>query len=163
VYFEAETASGHHQEQTIRKIARRQRSAARENEFTDTRGSVRQFYSDASSVIAVTTTSDIIRTNSPAFRQNLSQSGLQSRGYAIERLQSLAGNKMLAALLPLTVFAVAHYRQGPGGIIAAFVLGGVFTVFYMKFRDLLANITALPHGLRSQRHLAARQRRVGET
>jgi membrane protease YdiL (CAAX protease family) len=64
------------------------------------------------------------------------------RGYAIERLQSLAGSKMLAALLPLALFAVAHYRQGPGGIIAAFVLGGVFTVFYMKFRDLLANITA---------------------
>jgi uncharacterized protein len=63
------------------------------------------------------------------------------RGYAIERLQSLTGSKMLAGLLPLTLFAAAHYRQGLGGIIAAFVLGGVFTVSYMKFRDLLANIT----------------------
>lgn len=64
------------------------------------------------------------------------------RGYAIERLQSLSGSKMLAGLLPLTLFAAAHYRQGLGGIIAAFVLGGVFTAFYMKFRDLLANISA---------------------
>jgi uncharacterized protein len=63
------------------------------------------------------------------------------RGYAIERLQALAGSKWVAGLLPLALFAVAHYRQGLGGIIAALVLGGVFTVFYMKFRDLLANIT----------------------
>jgi membrane protease YdiL (CAAX protease family) len=63
------------------------------------------------------------------------------RGFAIERLQSLAGSKLLAGLVPLTIFALAHYRQGLGGIIAAFVLGGLFTVFYMKFRDLLANIT----------------------
>jgi len=64
------------------------------------------------------------------------------RGYAIERLQSLVGSKLVAGLLPLMLFAAAHYRQGLGGIIATFVLGGVFTVFYMKFRDLLANITA---------------------
>lgn len=64
------------------------------------------------------------------------------RGYAIERLQSLTGSKTLAALVPLTLFALAHYRQGLGGIVAAFILGGILTVFYMKFRDLLANITA---------------------
>jgi phosphatidylinositol glycan class B len=46
------------------------------------------------------------------------------------------------ALVPLLVFAAAHYRQGAGGIIAAFVLGGIFTAFYVRFRDLLANITA---------------------
>jgi uncharacterized protein len=64
------------------------------------------------------------------------------RGFAIERLQTLAGSKLLAGLLPLAIFALAHYRQGLGGIIAAFVLGGIFTWFYMKFRDLVANITA---------------------
>jgi len=63
------------------------------------------------------------------------------RGFAIERLQRLAGNKWVAGLLPLVLFALAHYRQGLGGIIAAFVLGGILTVFYMKFRDLLANMT----------------------
>jgi uncharacterized protein len=64
------------------------------------------------------------------------------RGYAIERLRSITGNTWLAALVPLAFFAAAHYRQGPGGIIAAFVLGGVFTLSYIKFRDLIANITA---------------------
>lgn len=64
------------------------------------------------------------------------------RGFAIERLQSLTGSKLLAALVPLTIFAVSHYRQGVGGILAVLVLGGILTVFYLKFRDLLANITA---------------------
>jgi len=64
------------------------------------------------------------------------------RGYAIERLQSLTGSKWAAGLVPLVLFAATHYRQGLGGIIAAFVLGGIFTAFYVKFRDLLANITA---------------------
>ena len=64
------------------------------------------------------------------------------RGFAMERLQSLTGSKLLATLVPLMIFAVSHYRQGLGGIVAAFVLGGIFTAFYMKYRDLLANITA---------------------
>jgi uncharacterized protein len=64
------------------------------------------------------------------------------RGFAIERLQSITGSKLLAGVVPLTIFAVSHYRQGVGGIIAAFVLGGILTAAYMKFRDLLANITA---------------------
>jgi uncharacterized protein len=64
------------------------------------------------------------------------------RGYAIERLQSLTGNTWLAGLVPLVIFAAAHYRQGLGGILATFILGGVFTIFYIKVRDLVANITA---------------------
>jgi len=64
------------------------------------------------------------------------------RGYAIERLQSLTGSTLLAGMVPLAMFAAAHYRQGMGGIIATFVLGGIFTAFYMKYRDLVANITA---------------------
>jgi uncharacterized protein len=64
------------------------------------------------------------------------------RGFAIERLQSLTDSKLLAALVPLTVFALSHYQQGIGGIAAVFVLGGILTMFYMKFRDLLANVTA---------------------
>lgn len=64
------------------------------------------------------------------------------RGYAIERLQSLFGNPLLARVLPLALFAAAHYRQGLGGIIAATVLGAVLTIFYVKFRDLVANMTA---------------------
>jgi membrane protease YdiL (CAAX protease family) len=64
-----------------------------------------------------------------------------SRGYAIERLQALTGNKWIAGLVPLVIFSVAHYRQGMGGVIAVFILGGITTVFYMKLRDLAANIT----------------------
>lgn len=64
------------------------------------------------------------------------------RGFAIERLQSLTGSNLFAALVPLTIFALSHYQQGTGGIVVAFVLGGILTVFYMKYRDLLANITA---------------------
>lgn len=64
------------------------------------------------------------------------------RGFAIERLQGLTGSKLVAGLLPLVIFAMSHYRQGVGGIVAVFVLGGILTAFYMKFRDLLANITA---------------------
>ena len=64
------------------------------------------------------------------------------RGFAIERLQSITGSKLLAGLVPLTIFAVSHYRQGVGGIVAVFVVGGILTVAYMKFRDLVANITA---------------------
>ena len=47
------------------------------------------------------------------------------RGFAFERLQSLTGSKLLAGLVPLMIFAMSHYRQGAGGIIAAFVLGGI--------------------------------------
>ena len=64
------------------------------------------------------------------------------RGFAVERLQSLTGSKLLAGLVPLTIFAVSHYRQGLGGIVAVFVLGGILTALYMRFRDLVANITA---------------------
>jgi membrane protease YdiL (CAAX protease family) len=63
------------------------------------------------------------------------------RGYAIERLQSLSGNKLLASLVPLIIFAAGHYRQGLGGIVAAFILGGIFTVFYLKYRgDFVLNV-----------------------
>lgn len=64
------------------------------------------------------------------------------RGYAIERLKALSGSTWLAALLPLLFFTLSHYRQGMGGMIAAAVLGALFTVFYLSRRDLVANIIA---------------------
>jgi membrane protease YdiL (CAAX protease family) len=57
-------------------------------------------------------------------------------------LQSLTGSEFFAGLVPLTIFALSHYRQGIGGILAVFVLGGILTAAYMKFRDISANITA---------------------
>jgi len=76
--------------------------------------------------------------------------------FAIERLQSLTGSKVWAALVPLTIFAASHDRQGTGGIFAVFVLGGLLTAFYLKYLDLLANITAhFLAELRTQRRATA--------
>ena len=62
------------------------------------------------------------------------------RGFAIERLQVLTGNKWIAAGVPLVLFALFHYRQGLAGIFIAFLLGAILTAFYLWKRDLLANI-----------------------
>ena len=62
------------------------------------------------------------------------------RGFAIERLQTLTGNKWIAAGIPLILFALFHYRQGLAGIGIAFLLGAILTAFYLWKRDLLANI-----------------------
>lgn len=64
------------------------------------------------------------------------------RGYAIDRLQLLTGNRLLAIGLPLLVFAGAHYRQGIGGVLIALAMGGVLTTLFLKRRDLLAVMTA---------------------
>jgi membrane protease YdiL (CAAX protease family) len=62
------------------------------------------------------------------------------RGFAIERLQSLTGNKWFAAGLSLVCFAAFHFRQGLPGIGLAFVLGAALTAFYLWKRNLIANI-----------------------
>jgi membrane protease YdiL (CAAX protease family) len=64
------------------------------------------------------------------------------RGFAIERLESLSGNSWVAALVSLVAFAAAHYRQGLGGVVSAAILGGLLTIFYLKLRDLVANMAA---------------------
>jgi membrane protease YdiL (CAAX protease family) len=63
------------------------------------------------------------------------------RGFALERLQSLTGSKWIAAGITLVLFAAFHFRQGLAGVFLAFVLGGMFTLFYVWKRDLLAAIT----------------------
>ncbi len=63
------------------------------------------------------------------------------RGFALERLQLLTGSKWIAAGLTLVLFAAFHFRQGLAGVFLALVLGGVFTLFYLWKRDLLATIT----------------------
>jgi membrane protease YdiL (CAAX protease family) len=64
------------------------------------------------------------------------------RGYALERLQSITGSKWIAAGVTLLLFSAFHYRQGPAGLLLAFVLGGVFTAFYLWKRDLVATMFA---------------------
>jgi uncharacterized protein len=63
------------------------------------------------------------------------------RGYAIERLQSLTGSLILAAGIPLFIFAVSHYRQGWAGIIATLLTGAVLTAVYIYKRNLWVTIT----------------------
>lgn len=62
------------------------------------------------------------------------------RGYALERLQALTGSRWIALLLALVPFALFHYRQGPAGILIAFVLGLILSLLYLKRRDLPANM-----------------------
>jgi uncharacterized protein len=64
------------------------------------------------------------------------------RGYAIERLQALGLGRAASAVLPLLVFAVAHYTGGAANILIALVLGAILTGFYLWRRDLVANIIA---------------------
>lgn len=64
------------------------------------------------------------------------------RGYAIDRVQLLTGNRFVAIALPLLVFAAAHYRQGAGGVLIALAMGGILTALFVKRRDLLAVMTA---------------------
>ena len=63
------------------------------------------------------------------------------RGYAIERLESLTGNRVLAVALPLLLFALFHYRQGWAGITIALLTGAVLTAVYMYKRNLWVTIT----------------------
>lgn len=64
------------------------------------------------------------------------------RGYAIERIKSITGSQWIAASIPLIIFSIGHFRQGPGGILISFVAGGILTATYLWKRDLLANIIA---------------------
>jgi CAAX protease family protein len=64
------------------------------------------------------------------------------RGYAIERLEALGLNRYLAALIPLLIFGFGHWTGGWANVLIALVLGGVFCVFYLWRRDLVANIIA---------------------
>jgi membrane protease YdiL (CAAX protease family) len=73
-------------------------------------------------------------------RAGISEEALY-RGFALERLKSLTGSKWIAVGVTLVLFAAFHFRQGMAGVFLAFLLGGVFTAFYLWKRDLLATIT----------------------
>jgi membrane protease YdiL (CAAX protease family) len=63
------------------------------------------------------------------------------RGYAIERLHALGLPRALAATIPLIIFGVGHWTGGWGNILIALVLGAILAGFYLRRRDLLANMT----------------------
>jgi uncharacterized protein len=62
------------------------------------------------------------------------------RGYAIERLQTLGFGRIPSWLIPLAIFALAHWTGGAANILLALVLGGILTAFYQWRRDLVANM-----------------------
>jgi membrane protease YdiL (CAAX protease family) len=63
------------------------------------------------------------------------------RGYVIDRLQRLTGNRLLSVGIPLVLFGAFHYRQGWAGIIIAFLTGAVLTGVYLYKRNLWICIT----------------------
>src|SRR4051812_5833197 len=75
------------------------------------------------------------------------------RGYAIERIEALTSNRVIAATLPLLIFAGSHFSQGPAGILMTFVIGAIATAIYLWKRNLLILILAhfmvdfIPNGL----------------
>jgi membrane protease YdiL (CAAX protease family) len=65
------------------------------------------------------------------------------RGYAITRLQQLTGSKMAAILIPIILFGVGHAANGSlVHVVFAMLIGSVFIAFYLKTRNLLANMFA---------------------
>ncbi len=67
------------------------------------------------------------------------------RGYALERMKAITGNRLVAVGLPLFLFAVFHYRQGWAGITVALFTGAALTAMYLWKRNLWATI--VPHFL----------------
>ena len=65
------------------------------------------------------------------------------RGYAITRLEVLTGNRTLAVIAPLVVFGLGHGAdKSLYHVLFATLIGVVFTISYIKTRNLLANIIA---------------------
>lgn len=64
------------------------------------------------------------------------------RGYALERLRTLTGSTWIAAVPTITLFALFHSSQGPAGILIAAVVATIFTVVYLRRRDLPAVMLA---------------------
>jgi len=64
------------------------------------------------------------------------------RGYAFERIYKLTKSKLLAGLLPLIIFTLAHLAWGAGHLIFVFFAGGLFTILYALKRNLALVIIA---------------------
>jgi membrane protease YdiL (CAAX protease family) len=64
------------------------------------------------------------------------------RGYAIERIEALTGNRAIAAAVPLLIFAGSHFSQGIAGILITFTIGAIATAIYLWKRNLVILIGA---------------------
>jgi membrane protease YdiL (CAAX protease family) len=65
------------------------------------------------------------------------------RGYAITRLERLAGSPLVAAAVSVAVFALAQAPLwGPGPVVSFLFSGGFLAAFFLWRRDLVANVIA---------------------
>jgi membrane protease YdiL (CAAX protease family) len=64
------------------------------------------------------------------------------RGFIMERLEKYTGNRLIYLYLPALIFGLCHYSQGLSGIVLTAALGLLLAFFYLKKRDLKANIIA---------------------
>jgi len=64
------------------------------------------------------------------------------RGFAIERIEALTGSRVIAAVVPLILFAAFHFSQGLAGVLISFVVGAAATAIYLWKRNLLILIAA---------------------
>lgn len=65
------------------------------------------------------------------------------RGYAITRLKELTGSTIWATGLPVVLFALGHGADGSVvHIVFALIMGVLFSLFYLRSRNLMANILA---------------------
>ncbi len=62
------------------------------------------------------------------------------RGFAYERLRALGFGRLVAWIVPLATFSLAHWTGGAANILIALVLGAILTAFYEWRRDLVANM-----------------------
>jgi membrane protease YdiL (CAAX protease family) len=65
------------------------------------------------------------------------------RGYALERLASLFGNKWLAAAVTVAFFTLAHLPAvGLAHLLPVFIVSVLITLLYLWRRDLVVNVIA---------------------
>jgi membrane protease YdiL (CAAX protease family) len=65
------------------------------------------------------------------------------RGYAITRLQQLTRSQTAAILIPAFLFGIGHAANGSLiHVVFAILIGCVFIAFYIKTKNLLANISS---------------------
>jgi membrane protease YdiL (CAAX protease family) len=74
------------------------------------------------------------------------------RGYAIERLQAVVGNAWVAGGISVLLFAIAHLPLwGFGVALTTLISGSIFTVLYIRYRDvsflILAHVVTDLYGL----------------
>ena len=63
------------------------------------------------------------------------------RGYAVTRLTQLTGSKAIALIAPILLFGLGHGANGSVFHIAyAMIIGIIFLIFYVKTKNLMANI-----------------------